>query len=96
MALIWSLRSIKDLDSIGEYIAVDSEKAAEKFIQELITKANSLLKHSQKGRPVPEDIPGDYRQILHKSYRIIYRIANQDIIIATIYHQKKLLFKIEE
>jgi len=34
--IIWTKRAITDLDSIAEYIAVDSEYAAQKFIQELI------------------------------------------------------------
>jgi toxin ParE1/3/4 len=92
--LIWSETAIRDLNSIAEYIAVDSEYAAQKFVQELINKANILLLHPGKGRPIPEDIPGNYRQILHKSYRIIYKIRKSDIVISSVYHQKKLLFKI--
>jgi addiction module RelE/StbE family toxin len=93
--LIWSESAISDLNSIGEYIAADSENAAQKFVQELIKKASRLVAHPEKGRPLPENIPGNYRQILHKSYRIIYRINKKNIIISSVYHQKKLLFKIE-
>ncbi|MEO6638887.1 MAG: type II toxin-antitoxin system RelE/ParE family toxin [Ginsengibacter sp.] len=93
--LIWSERAIKDPDSIGEYIALDSEQAAKKFIQQLIEKANILSLYPGKGRPIPENIPGNYRQILHKSYRIIYRLHKETVIISSIYNQKKLLFKIE-
>lgn len=92
--LIWSETAIKDLNSIAEYIATDSEDAAQKFVQELINKANSLLLQPGKGRPIPEDIPGNYRQILYKSYRIIYKIHKRDIVISSVYHQKKLLYKI--
>ncbi|MDQ2863908.1 MAG: type II toxin-antitoxin system RelE/ParE family toxin [Bacteroidota bacterium] len=93
--LIWAERAIKDLNSIAEYIEVDSEQAAKNFVAELIKKANTLVPHPWRGRPIPENIPGNYRQILFKSYRIIYRIDNQFIIIASLYHQKRLLFKIE-
>lgn len=93
--IIWSQRSIKDLDSIGEYIASDSEYAAEKFVQEILKKANSLLTYPERGRPIPENIAGNYRQILHKSYRIIYKLEKKTVIIYSVYHQKKLLFKIE-
>jgi len=65
-------------------------------VQALIKKADILLSHPEIGRPIPENIPGHYRQILYKSYRIIYRLENKDVIIATVYHQKKLLFKITE
>lgn len=94
--LIWSERAIRDLDSIGEYIAMDSEYAAKKFIKELIKKANILSIHPGKGRPIPEKIPSNYRQILHKSYRVIYRIEKETVIISSVYHQKRLLFKINK
>lgn len=94
--LIWSESAINDLNSIGEYMASDSEYAAQKFVQELIKKASPLISHPEKGRPIPENIPGNYRQILHKSYRIIYRVHKKNVIIAAVYHQKKLLFKIEK
>ncbi len=94
--IIWSERAIIDLNSIAEYIASDSEYAANKFVQELINKTNTLLSYPEMGRPIPENIPGSYRQILHKSYRIIYKLENKNIIISSVYHQKKLLFKIVE
>jgi toxin ParE1/3/4 len=94
--VIWTLNAINDLISIGEYISQDSEYAAQKFVKELIGKAVTLAPHPLKGRPIPEKIPGGYRQILHKSYRIIYRLENEKIFISSIYHQKKLLFKISK
>jgi toxin ParE1/3/4 len=92
--IIWTSTAINDLNSIAEYIEIDSELAAAKFIKEIIVKAEALSFHPLKGRPIPEKIPGDYRQILHKSYRIIYRVEGLNIYISSIYHQKKLLFKL--
>ena len=92
--IIWTSNAIKDLDSIAEYIEIDSEIAAKKFIKEIISKAGSLTSHPFKGRPIPENIPGEYWQILLKSYRIIYRVEGLKIFISSIYHQKKLLFKL--
>ena len=92
--VIWTLGAINDLDSIGKYIALDSELAAQKLIREIISKAELLADNPYRGRPIPEKIPGDYRQVLHKSYRIIYRVKKNVIYISSIYHQKRLLFKI--
>lgn len=94
--VIWTKRAVADLDSIGKYIAIDSEYAAQKFVQELIKKAETLINYPEKGRPIPEKITGKYRQILHRNYRIIYKFIRRTIIIYSVYHQKKLLFKIEE
>jgi toxin ParE1/3/4 len=92
--IVWTSTAINDLNSIAEYIEIDSERAAVKFIKEIISKTEALSFHPFKGRPIPENIPGDYRQILHKSYRIIYRVEGSNIFISSIYHQKKLLFKL--
>lgn len=94
--LIWTLNAINDLDSIGEYISSDSETAAKKFVREIIDKADTLAIQPLKGRPIPERIPGGYRQILHKSYRIIYKVENDKIYVSSIYHQKRLLLKIND
>jgi toxin ParE1/3/4 len=94
--IIWTERAISDLNAIGEYISLDSEYNAKKIIQQLIKKADSILLYPERGRPIPENIPGNYRQVLYKSYRVIYRIEKSDIIICCVYHQKKLLFKIIE
>ena len=93
--IIWTKRVITDLDSIGKYIAIDSENAAQKFVQELIKKADSLINYPEKGRSIPEKIAGNYRQVLHKNYRIIYKLNKKKVIISSVYHQKKLLFKID-
>lgn len=94
--LIWTLSAINDLDSIAEYISIDSEIAVKKFVGEIIAKADTIIFHPLKGRPIPERIPGGYRQILHKSYRIIYKVENEKIYVSSIYHQKRLLFKIND
>lgn len=90
----WTLSAINDLDSIGEYIGSDSKLAAQKLIKKIIDKAQFLAGSPHRGRPIPENFSGDYRQILHKSYRIIYRVKKDVIYISSLYHQKRLLFKI--
>jgi plasmid stabilization system protein ParE len=68
------------LNSIAAYISSDSEYVAKKFVQQLIYKAKILLSHPSKGPSIPENIPGIYRQILHKSYRFIYKIHKNDVV----------------
>lgn len=57
--IIWTQRAITDLDSIAEYIAVDSEYAAQKFIQELIKKTNALLNYPEKDVLFQKILPGN-------------------------------------
>lgn len=57
--IVWTLSAINDLDSIGEYIGLDSKLAAQKLIKEIIAKAQFLADSSHRGRPIPEKISGD-------------------------------------
>ncbi len=55
--VIWTKRAVADLDSIGKYIAIDSEYAAQKFVQELIKKAETLINYPRKDAPFQKRLP---------------------------------------
>ena len=55
--LTWTQSAINDLDSIGEYISINSEYAAQKFIENLIKKTNTLVTFPERGHPIPENLP---------------------------------------
>lgn len=93
--IIWALRAIDDLDSIAEYIASDSEYSAKKFVKELIRKADLLLNYPERGRPIPENILANTDKFFTKAI-VFYRLEKKNIIIATVYQQKKLLLKLED
>lgn len=56
--IIWTSTAINDLDSIAEYIEIDSFIAAKKITSEIISKVDGLTNHPLRGRPIPENIPG--------------------------------------
>lgn len=90
--IIWSARSIKDIDEIAGYISKDSFQYAEEQVRQFFVKAKFLEKHPLIGRIVPELKGFSIRQILCGHYRIIYEIINrQQIGIITVHHQSRLL-----
>lgn len=77
-----------DLESIVRYIARHNSDAAARVGYELIVRAESLAQVPEMGRVVPEFRQENLREIIFRSYRIIYRVlpAQQRIEIARFWH----------
>jgi toxin ParE1/3/4 len=75
--VILSPRAIQDLEEIVRYIAFDNPVRAESFGQELITKAKMLANFPEMGRLVPELKGSGARELIHRSYRIVYRVNHE-------------------
>ena len=77
-----------DLKEAIRYISLDSPLAAERFAALLHAKTNVLRTHPEIGRVMPERADRAIREIIVKSYRVIYRIdsLNRHIEIARYWH----------
>lgn len=84
--------ALNDLRLIFDFIANDSEFYAEKVINEILNRIKSLENHNKIGQVVREFENDAIREIKVGSYRVIYRIENDnEISIARIYYSKRLL-----
>jgi toxin ParE1/3/4 len=77
-----------DLADIVRYIAQHNSDAAARLGFELITRTESLAQFPEIGRMVPEFRQPDLREIICRSYRIIYRLKrdNQQIQVVRFWH----------
>ncbi len=90
--IIWAPSSLKDMNAIAEYIAVDSAQAAKNMVELFFEKAKILERYPLIGKPVPEIKVKYLREILVSRYRIIYEVFSEDEIhILSIHHQSRLL-----
>lgn len=82
-----------DLEHIFYYIAADSIKNPSRFIRELEKKVYLLEKYPERHALIPENefFGTNYRHLIHKKYRIIYRITEKDVFILRILHGAKIL-----
>ena len=82
-----------DLEHIFYYIAHDSINNAENFVFELEKKIYSLEIFPDRHPLIPENefFGTDYRHLIFKKYRIVYRIAPKSVFILRIIHGAKLL-----
>lgn len=91
MTLIWTREALDKLDEIEEFIATDSPKRAETFVNYLIERGESISQNTRIGREVPEIMNPDIREIIVKKYRIVYRIKKEKIEILTVFEGHRLL-----
>lgn len=73
-----SREALSDLERIVAYIAPHNPAAAERMGNQLLDAAQSLSNLPERGRVVPEFRRPDLREIVFRSYRIIYRLQAVD------------------
>jgi len=90
--IVWTEQSIQDLNDIGVFIAIDSERYAREVIRTLFESVNLVESHPKIGRIVPEYNHKFIREIIRGSYRIVYKIVDSNRIdIITVHHAARLL-----
>jgi toxin ParE1/3/4 len=67
-----------DLANIVRYVARHNSDAAARLGYELITRAESLAAFPEIGRVVPEFRQPNLREVICRSYRVIYRLHHEE------------------
>lgn len=83
--LEWTERALADLREIEDYIAADNPAAAGTWVARLIAKAETAARLPLAGRVVPEKARPDVREVLLRSYRIVYRVREEGIVVLTVF-----------
>ena len=89
--VVWSPRAVEDLQAIAQYIAVDSNAYAAAVVKTILNTARRFSQFPFSGRIVPELADQNIRESFAFNYRVIYRIENQIVTVATVVHGKRLL-----
>jgi len=82
-----------DLEHIFFYIASDNANIAKKFILDLEKKIHSLETFPKRCPYIPENnyFGTTYRHLIHKKYRVVYKIVEKSVYILRVIHGAKLL-----
>ena len=82
-----------DLEQIFFYIACDNVNKAKKFIIELEEKIYSLDTLTKRCPYISENnyFGTNYRHLIHKKYRVIYKIVGNSVYILRVVHGAKML-----
>ncbi len=89
--LIWSNNAMMNLREIGAVIAEDRPGVAKQVVDAIVEKVELLTTFPQMGRIVPEIEREDVRELFHKSYRIVYRISDHQVVVLSVFHWSRRL-----
>ena len=89
--LEWSAEALEDIESIATYIEKDSPIYAKSVVSKFFEKAELLQEFPKTGRMVPEFDNETIREIFIYSYRLIYKIENNVVLLVAVVHGKRLL-----
>ncbi|MGE5111186.1 MAG: type II toxin-antitoxin system RelE/ParE family toxin [Acidobacteriaceae bacterium] len=89
MRILWSPQSLRDLSVIRAYIANDSEHYADVTVARIFASVERLLQFPQSGRMVPERGELEIREIIVGRFRIVYRLRESLIEIATVFRASR-------
>lgn len=79
MKIIWSPTSLRHIEAIGDFIALDSPKRAQLFVQKLINSVERLKDFPLSGSVFKES--PNLKQLIVQAYRIVYRAKDKQIEI---------------
>ena len=90
----WLEFANEDLVQIYNYIYRDSIYYSIKTDNDILNLVDNLKTSPYMGRKVPEYDMENQRELIYKSYRIIYKIESGRVFIRRIWHTSRLLSKI--
>lgn len=87
----WSPEALDDVEAIAEYIERDSPAYTRSVVQKMLGSTRKLATFPRAGRVVPELDNDAFREVFVYSYRLIYRVRDQRVLIVAIVHGRRLL-----
>ena len=90
MQIIWSPRSLRDVESIRDYVARDSPRVADLVVTRIIMAVERLQTFPESGRRVPERNDPEIREVIAAPYRVVYRLRESNVEIITVFRAARL------
>lgn len=90
-SLAWSPEAIEDIEGIAAYIERDSLWYARAVAANIVETAETIAEFPELGRVVPEVGDVSVRERFVYSYRVIYRIEPERILVVAVVHGSRLL-----
>lgn len=83
--LVWSNVAFARLIEIRDGLAEKNPRAATELLRLLLSRAQQLVDFPNLGRMVPELSGSEFRELIEKPYRIVYRVRGETVEIATVF-----------
>src|SRR4051812_13682237 len=82
----WSAAALRDLEGLYAYIARDSQRYADRFVEKLLYSIDKLASFPALGRRAEETDDESVRELIYRNYRIFYRVDPSRVLILMIVH----------
>ena len=89
--VVWSPTALEDVEAIAAYISRDSTSYAAAVVSRILDLTRQLENFPHSGRLVPEFDNSSLPEVFVYSYRVIYRVEVETVVIAAVVHGKRLL-----
>ena len=96
LEVAWSPEAIEDLESIGAYIERDSPFYAHAVLGRIVEVGQGLAQFPNLGRVVPEFNDPALRERFVYSYRVVYKIEPNRVLIIAVIHGRRLIEPISD
>ncbi len=89
--VVWSSKAIEDVDAIATYIGRDSPSYAAAVVRKILDTGRSLETCPLAGKHCAEFSDETIFEKSAYTYRLIYQVKEDSVIVAAIVHGKNLL-----
>jgi len=89
--VVWTARALTRLEEISDYVAGDDPGAAERLIERILRRGDSLADFAGRGRRLPEAPRAPFREVAEGWYRIIYRVRGDVVQIMSVVQGRRRL-----
>lgn len=90
MTIHWSTRALERIVEAAEFSGFEGDRL-DRFVSDLFGAAERLEDFPYSGRVVPEIGRDDIREVLHRPFRILYRVQADRVEILTVRHMRQPL-----
>ena len=92
LQIVLAESAVTDLEEIREYyVEQQAPDVGDRFVREIITLIEGLSSHPDRGRVVPEFNQSKIRELIHPSFRIVYRRDPQSLSIVRVWRSERLM-----
>lgn len=82
----WSGPAYDDPDDLVRYISKDSSHYARLFAERILLATRRLRDFPESGRAIPEADDSSLREIVVQSYRVMYRLEPDRVLVLAVIH----------
>jgi plasmid stabilization system protein ParE len=81
------------LEEIHDYVAGDDAGAAERLVDKILRRGDSLANFAGRGKRLPEAPRGPFREVLEGRYRIVYPMRGEVVQIMSVVQARRRIQK---